>query len=476
MTMGVKAAQTTLRRHRPIAGLLLFAMLMAACGGADEVDTPAAQSTSTDAVEATAGSGEDAAANVPTAPENVAGDIRFSWWGGQIRNEKTNAVIDLFEEAYPNVTIQRETGEFTPHWEKLTVQAAANDQPCVIQMQSRYMASYAPRGILLPLEDLVEAGAIDTSGVSEVFMQTGRHDGTLYAIPTGVFYYTVMYNEDYLTEAGLEPPSADWTWDDFKQMLLDSVGNLPEGVYASANSGIDPDAFYPYVQSQGQQVFSDDGLGFDKQVMIDWFTMWEELREAGATVPPEMAAEEPEALEQTYLAEGRIMLDTKAANQLDAHQDGLDASPQFSGTLRMQKHPNGPAGAGDDLQTNGMSIGSNCPEEDVPAAAAWINFFLNDEEAAQIYASDNGVVTVDRLREQQRDDPNTLPGQTRNIELLEEILEFEPEPASYLPGYGALEAAQKRAYESVMFGAQTIEEAVDEYFAEAEQVFSGMDG
>ena len=452
--------------------VLALAMVMAACGGAGDVD-PAAEGQDPAGTEPAAPEGTDAgAANIPTDPEEIEGTLRFSWWGSQIRNEKTNAVIDLFEEAYPNVTIQRETADFFPHWEKLTVQAAANDQPCIIQMQSRFMSNYAPRNVLRPLDDLVEAGAIDTSGVPDVFMDSGRYDGELYSIPTGVFYFVMMYNADYLAQAGLEEPTPEWTWDDLKQLLLDAVGQMPEGVAPAQNMGPDPEPFYAYIQSHGQPVFDEASLGFDQQLMIDWFEMWEELREAGATNSIEAVVEEPDSFEESNLGVGSVMLDNKAANQLDGHQDALDAAPNAEGTLKMQKHPNGPEGAGDDLGTNGMSIGANCPEENVPAAAAWINFFLNNEEGAEIYASDNGVVTVESLREAQINDPNTLPGQKRNLELIDTIVEFEPEPVVYPPGYAALLEAQERAYESVAFGRQSVEEAVDEFFSEAERLLA----
>ena len=464
-------ARQAVSARRSIIAFLVLALLMVACGGTEGGTAGSTEAAEGGTTEGGAAEGGDAAA-IPTSPEEVEGTIRFSWWGGAERNEKTNAVIDLFEEQYPNVTVEREVGDFDPHWEKLTVQAAANDQPCVIQMQSRYMNSYAARGVLRPLDDLVESGVIDTSGVPEPFMASGRYEDQLYSVPTGIFYYVFMYNEDLLTEAGVEEPTGDWTWEDFKQLLLDAQEGLPEGIYASNNSAIDPRTFYSFVGSHGQEVFAGNELGFDEQLMADWFQMWEDLRAAGATTTAEMMAEEPEMLEQSYLAQGRVMMTDASGNQIDGMQGPLDTT-EVGGTLDMQKVPNGPAGAGDDLGSNGMSIGANCPEENIPAAAAWINFFLNNPEGAEIYASDNGVVTVESLMRAQLEDPETTTGQKRNIELLLEIVEYEPEPVVYPAGFAALESAQKRAYESVVFGDQTIEEAVAEFFDEANRLLAG---
>ena len=61
----------------------------------------------------------------PTAQDGeVAGEIQYSWWGGPARNDKTQAVIDLYEEATPGVTVNGTTAEFAAYFESASVQAA----------------------------------------------------------------------------------------------------------------------------------------------------------------------------------------------------------------------------------------------------------------------------------------------------------------------------------------------------------------
>ena len=38
--------------------------------------------------------------------------IRFAWWGGQTRHERTEAVVKMFMEKYPNVTVEMEPSDF----------------------------------------------------------------------------------------------------------------------------------------------------------------------------------------------------------------------------------------------------------------------------------------------------------------------------------------------------------------------------
>src|SRR5688500_2489748 len=92
------------------------------------------------------------------AQDQVTGDIRFSWWGGQVRNEKTDQIIQLFEQKNPGVKITRENADFAPYWVRLTIQSAGNNQPCAITMQTLWLATYATPDILMPLDELVANG------------------------------------------------------------------------------------------------------------------------------------------------------------------------------------------------------------------------------------------------------------------------------------------------------------------------------
>lgn len=446
--------------------LMTLAMFAAACGGTEE-----------QAVAPEGGESPADAGGVPEGDwENPSGTIRVAWWGGDTRNEKHNFVNEQFLEAYPEVTLQPETGDFFPHWEKLTIQAAAGDAPCLPQMQSRFMMEFAPRGALRPLDDLIggEEAPIDVSGLPEVLLDGGRGaDGNLYMVPYGAFFFVQMYNADYLEMAGVEEPEIDWTWDEFFAMLADLGENLPDDIYAAQPRGGDPEQFFSYVQGQGQEVFDGQSIAFDRQVLIDWMTEWEELRQSGALMPMDQAVEESDALEESWLALGRVAVDRKAANQLEAHQVGIDAAPDVDGTMAMQKYPNGPEGAGDDIGTNGWSISSNC--DNLEASAAYIDFFTNDPTSADYYASDNGVVTDAELRQRQIEDPDMDRGTVRQLELFEEVIEVAPEPVLYPSGYRGVDEALRRAYQEVAFGNLSIEEAVDAWFTEAEGLLRAVE-
>jgi multiple sugar transport system substrate-binding protein len=61
-------------------------------------------------------------------------ELRMAWWGNDDRAERTMKVIELFQEAYPDITVQGEpNGGAGDHFQILDTQLAANNAPDIIQ-------------------------------------------------------------------------------------------------------------------------------------------------------------------------------------------------------------------------------------------------------------------------------------------------------------------------------------------------------
>ncbi|MFI4981644.1 MAG: ABC transporter substrate-binding protein [Nevskiales bacterium] len=405
-------------------------------------------------------------ADAARADEKLAGSIRYSWWGGPVRTQKTNAVVDLFVTANPGVAVTREAGDFNSYWDKLSVQAAAHNQPCAISMQSRYLDQYARAGVLRPLDDLVASGAISLRGVAKSVVDTGREpDGKLYMVPYAVSSFAVVFNRSMMERAGVQAPGPDWSWADFAQIAKQAQPKLPARVKAVALLGGTSEIFFTWVLGRGEAVFTQTGLGFSKQTLIDWYRFWEDVRKAGVTQTAEVAAEVNRSIiEDAPVALGKVMIDEKPPNQFEAHLNVL--AKATGDVLDMQKFPNGPAGPGELVQSNGISIGSNCNANDTKLAAALTSFWEQNDEGARIYASDNGLVAVDRQQEAQLTDATATPPRSRQIRRHQDIIRLA-KPMLWPPFYNAIDKLMVRNYQAVAFGQMTIEAAVDQFFDEA---------
>ncbi|MEQ9635906.1 MAG: extracellular solute-binding protein [Devosia marina] len=408
---------------------------------------------------------------------DLQGEIRFSWWGGQVRNDKTDRIIQLFEGQHPNVSIVRENADWSPYWERLTIQSTGNNQPCAITMQTRWLATYARPDILMPLDELVENGTLDVSGIPEPVLNSARGaDGNLYMIPHGVFYFALMYNEQMAqtaADAGVAPLDYPYTWDEFAEYLTAILPHLPEGAASVHNMGREQDAFVTWVQSHGEEVFDGSNVGFTKDVAVQWFEYWEALRTAGVTEPPEVMISDNSALiEESNIANNRGFMTNRPPNQLGSVQTTVDTVSPGT-TIGITPYPVGPDGTvGMDIGANGIAIGASCDEAQVPVAAEWINFWTQNEEAAGIYESDNGVVSIPALATAQAEDPDTQPTQVEHIELYQELIDTANPVFWPAGGYQALTDTLNRAYDAVAFGQLTPDQGADQLIADLQQQLS----
>lgn len=426
----------------------MAALLLAGCGGGTSATTGAG------------GAGAD-------GKGEIKGDIQASWWGGESRNAKTNKVIDMFVAKNAGVTVDRQSADFAKYFDKLNVQAASKNLPCVVQLQGRQINDYTKRNVLLPLDPMVDSGAIDVSDIPKSVVDAGRGtDGKLYFLPYGAAYDAVGINTTLAEKAGAGTLPENYDWPTFTKYLTKAQAGMPEGTNAANNGGGRPNYFIAWTQANGKTLFNDEGkLGFSKEDLAQYWTMWDDLRKAGVVVSPQKAAEEPTAPDQSYLAHGEVMSDTLPGNALTPATKTLSGAAPGN-TLTTLPYPSGPSGSGNALYPSGFAVSSNC--DNIPTAAAFINFFTNDLEAGKLFGSDNGAATNTKVLDAQLADPAISSTKKHELELYKEIVSNEPPTIVFPPGYQSIfENSFKRAYEEVAFERMSIDAAADKFFAEA---------
>src|SRR5699024_5404451 len=135
---------------------------------------------------------------------------------------------------------------------------------------------------------------------------------------------------------------------------------------------------------------------------------------------PQMLGERGLTIEENPLALGQTIWWPAPDNQLS--QFNAASAGSGVGEIWMDKLPNGPAGAGEVLGASGLSISTSCDSDaKIAAAARFIDFWINDAEAAALFASNNGTVTTTEFQEaqlQEGDDPYVH----RQIELAQQVI------------------------------------------------------
>jgi multiple sugar transport system substrate-binding protein len=189
------------------------------------------------------------------AQESVT--LRVGSWDGEAHEPISSAVLAAFRETHPEINA---TFEYNPdsYDEKLLTGLAAGNAPDVF-LWWNFPALVSRDGLtdLLPLT--TGSSPLDTSIYFPQVLDYNRVGDGLYGIPQDFTSRTYFYNKVLFDEAGIEYPTAEWTWDDLQEAAVALTKGEGEdkqyGFYTYSGN-------YPlqgYLWSNGGDFISPDG-------------------------------------------------------------------------------------------------------------------------------------------------------------------------------------------------------------------------
>lgn len=386
------------RRFLQMATMAGAGAFLAACGGAAPAAAPTtapeqAAGPTTDAPAAPTAAPTGAPAEpsaAPTQEATQAVDLRFVWWGGQLRADITTQVIHMFEEENPNVSFSYEPLGFDEYWTKMTTQAAGGGLPDVMQHGSSTLVEWAQKGFLQPLDEYVSAGSLDFSDIPETLQNHGKIDGKIYGVSAGSNANGIVIDLDAFDKAGIAAPEDTWTWSDFEALALELHEKL--GIWGFGMYLHHIDLWRIIYASAGQELYSSDrkSLGYsDDKPLVDHMQMILRLQEAGA-IPTlaeetEVASQGPES---QFIVSGQAAMDWLAgSNQLVALWGAAGENRRFK-ILPIPRIAGMKQGTAiRPSQFVAVTATSKQPEE----AVKFINFFTNSIEANKVLNAERGV-------------------------------------------------------------------------------------
>jgi len=287
-------------------------------------------------------------------------------------------------------------------------------------------------------------------------------------MPTGTTINSIIVNADMVTDAGMEPPPFELTYDEYRDYVVELQSKLPEDVWATSDGALTWEHFQTWILQKGYQIANEDhtDVGFPRDVPIAFLTYWQELYDAGAVLPIDYTVQpRSDQWAESSLAAGQVAMTWQNSNQLKIFQQYTD------GDLILIRNPTMPDGEhkyGEYLRPSGLSIAANTnhPEE----AAKFINFFVNDPEAIKIFNNELGAMAPEHAAEVLKD---IIHPKDKLVTEYFNTISATPELASKMPdpkGTPAVRSAFLRAAESVRYGTP-IEEAVDTFMQEAADAY-----
>ena len=369
-------------------------------------------------------------------------NLALAFWGNPTRNKNTQAEIDAYMKANPGVTISGQPGEFNTYWDKLATQTAGGNAPDIIQMDMNYISEYGSRGALLDLSK------VDVSKFVEGTVDSGKINGKLVGINAGINSALIFANPKVFEKAKMDlPDDKTWTWDQLIEVGAEVASKA--GVAFGVASLMGSDALFgTFVRQHGKELFTENGLGFDVAEAQAWYDLMLKGQKAKAFGTPEQASEESsKVLDQSAIVVGTAAMQYYNSNQLEA------VSAAAGQQLKMLRGAS-LAGKATERKTwykASMLWSASAKTKNPDAAIAWINWFANSPEAANIDLAERGIPPNAEVLAAVK--PKLSPAQQTVAKYISDIKsEVATTPIAPPPGGGTIATVLFRHGIDVLFG------------------------
>ncbi|HHX68273.1 MAG: ABC transporter substrate-binding protein [Miniphocaeibacter sp.] len=329
--------------------------------------------------------------NTSNTSTGVSGDqveLRFSWWGGDSRHEKTLKVIELFEEKHPNIKIKAEYAGWDGYQEKQTTQIAGGTEADIMQVNWNWLTQYSADGSgfydLNEVKDILKLENYD-----EDMLELVTQNGVLNAMPvakTGKVFY---WNKTTFDKAGVEIPT---NFDELKVVAEDMKEKLGDNFYPFASIGPYSTfllTLYIAEQETGKTFIENNEVAYTEKELSQALKDCMSLVKTGISPSVEETAGggNVSADQMPAWIEGRYAGIYEWDSTINKYESALAEGQE----LVVGEYLTG-FGTHDAALTKlsmafAISKNTKYPEE----AATFINFLLSDPEAVKIMETDRGI-------------------------------------------------------------------------------------
>ncbi|OJX38268.1 MAG: hypothetical protein BGO78_09660 [Chloroflexi bacterium 44-23] len=379
--------------------------------------------------------------------------ISFSGWGDESEQQVYRDTIERFKSVCPDVTV-----DYIPvpadFQTKLKAQMAGGTAPDVFYVDDQLMNIFAPSGQIMALDDLMAQANVTRNDFIPALMTIFTLDGKTYALPKDWGTLGLIYLPEAFADAGIDEPTADWTWTDMR-MAAKAIAD--KGTYGGFCMGADWARFSPFVTSNGGAFASPDfkTATLDTPAVIQMGTFVDDMFKEGSLVRPAdvSAGWCGEAIGKKLVGmttEGGWMVNFMKTTYPDV-------------VWKAVLIPAGPKTRADVIFTNG--IGVNSATKYPKAAAAFLFYATGRANQAEIVKTGFAYST----HPDQADlvvDPNDLAIAKGGL-LPDTIVAY------WGPNTGKVNDAVSQALDRIFLGDQSVEEAFAQAQAEAQSALGG---
>lgn len=204
--------------------------------------------------------------------------VMWGGWSGDSIAQFTQ-MLDAYNASQSKVHI---TYQYVDGLEQKLLTAIAGGDTCDVVLWDRFNTStYAPKGALLALDDMVASDNVDMTKFFAPTVDELTYDGKLYGLPTMVDARVLFCNIDMLEEAGVDY-TAIKTWDDLEAAAVaatkrDDSGALTQSGYVMNDVGL----FSAYLYQAGGKLIDDSTTpptcAFNSEAGLAVLNFWDKM-------------------------------------------------------------------------------------------------------------------------------------------------------------------------------------------------------
>lgn len=396
-------------------------------------------------------------------------EIRHFWWGNPERDKRTFAVIDIFNEKNPNITVSGETLGFADYFTKLTTQIAGGNMPDVIQQGYGVLFEYINNGAVVPLDDYV-GNSLDISKLDQSAIDAGTVDGKFYALSIGANSHMAMYNTRLFEEAGIVPGETfdlyGYTYDELAEFA--AAVKEATGIPGTDDNTADYQNFSDFAVQKGANLYNEDGsYGPTQEIIEEYWSTWEMIRNAGGTPPAQETAglSGVAELSQMGVVTGKSAMTYLWSNQLVGVQGLMEDK------LGVAMYPNTPEMVPGSVVQPSQFVCLTRDSANPEAATAYMSAFVNDVDMTGILGLERGIPSQSDVRAALQ--PQLTEVEALSVEYFDKI-QGKTAPLTLPPPSGAAEVEQtfERLAVSVLLGQGTIPQVATDFLNQAKAILA----
>jgi len=301
--------------------LAALALLAAACGGAEEAAPEEA-------------GGSEAAGSEAADGEAAGGDgepVELTVWFAREYFVPPQEHLDRFQQENPNITVNVDVQPDDDLFQQLIrMSDAGQELPDVVQLDGFLRPAVAEAGVVVPIQDVVDAWAEeDPESYEQIYdgvWEEGMYNGELVGMANTASMEEVYFRSDWLGEAGVEAPE---TWDE----VLDAARAIKEvqpdvtpfGWWATRGGGAN--AVFASMTAMGVQF--DGSIPDLTSDAGQYWINWVQTLSREELVHPEAIAWSDDEMRGGFVGSGVGMMLDSAPTSGDAQDAGLQPGENF---------------------------------------------------------------------------------------------------------------------------------------------------